>query len=219
MTFDPYTELGLTPSATPEQIKAAYRAEAKACHPDAGGTTEAFQAVERAYRILKDPEKRARYDETSEAGDAADNIDAEALSVLASMIEHALGKDDLKHFDLVADMRKQLDKDITTASANVAEAQSFIDRALDARKRLKTKQPALLAMIDQKAEQARKAIDVITRQKTVRERAKELLADASFDFEPRATKPWGHYDIVRDLDEIAAMQSAFNAGVHAGNRR
>jgi curved DNA-binding protein CbpA len=32
--FDPYTLLGVVPNATPDEIRAAYRRQAAACHPD-----------------------------------------------------------------------------------------------------------------------------------------------------------------------------------------
>jgi len=44
--------LGLTPDATPEAIKRAYRHLAKAHHPDLGGDAEAFHRLEAAYRLL-----------------------------------------------------------------------------------------------------------------------------------------------------------------------
>lgn len=36
----------------PEQVNASYRTAAKAAHPDAGGTSEAFAAVDRARHVL-----------------------------------------------------------------------------------------------------------------------------------------------------------------------
>jgi hypothetical protein len=41
--------LGVTINATPEQIQEAYRAKAKACHPDLGGSDSAMAAVNLAY--------------------------------------------------------------------------------------------------------------------------------------------------------------------------
>jgi hypothetical protein len=49
--FDPWAVLGLHPDATREAIEAAFRAHSKKHHPDApGGSTEAFQRLERARR-------------------------------------------------------------------------------------------------------------------------------------------------------------------------
>lgn len=44
--------LGVDANATPQQIKSAYRKLARVCHPDKGGSEEAFQKVALAYRTL-----------------------------------------------------------------------------------------------------------------------------------------------------------------------
>jgi len=57
-----YATLGVNESATPDEIKKAYRKLASQHHPDKGGDTAKFQQVEEAYRILSDPQKREQYD-------------------------------------------------------------------------------------------------------------------------------------------------------------
>jgi hypothetical protein len=57
-----YEVLGLTPTATTEQIKAAYRRAARATHPDAGGSSETFHVVAEAYEVLSNPQQKAAYD-------------------------------------------------------------------------------------------------------------------------------------------------------------
>jgi curved DNA-binding protein len=57
-----YEILGVSQTATPEQLKSAFRQLAKKHHPDLGGDQEKFKQLNTAYDILNDPQKRAYYD-------------------------------------------------------------------------------------------------------------------------------------------------------------
>ena len=63
---DLYKVLGVSKSASQDEIKKAYRKLAKSAHPDLNpGDAQAetrFKEISQAYEILKDPEKRAQYD-------------------------------------------------------------------------------------------------------------------------------------------------------------
>lgn len=62
---DYYRVLQVDPAADPEVIEAAYKRLALKLHPDrnkAPDATERFRALQQAYEILRDPEKRAGYD-------------------------------------------------------------------------------------------------------------------------------------------------------------
>lgn len=63
---DYYAALGVPRDADTAQIKKAYRKLARQYHPDvskAAGTEAKFKEIGEAYATLKDPEKRAAYDE------------------------------------------------------------------------------------------------------------------------------------------------------------
>lgn len=57
-----YDTLGISKSASPDEIKKAYRKLASQHHPDKGGDTAKFQQIEEAYRTLSDPAQRQQYD-------------------------------------------------------------------------------------------------------------------------------------------------------------
>jgi len=60
--MDHYSTLGVGKTATPDEIKKAFRSLASKHHPDKGGDTAKFQEIQNAYSVLSDPEKRAEYD-------------------------------------------------------------------------------------------------------------------------------------------------------------
>ena len=59
---DPYLVLGVAATASSAEIKAAYRALVKQHHPDAGGDEEAILAINAAWEVLGDRERRAEHD-------------------------------------------------------------------------------------------------------------------------------------------------------------
>lgn len=62
-----YRALGLSPTATAEEIAAAFRKRSKETHPDTSGrdSAEEFVQVSAAYEVLGDPARRERYDRSN----------------------------------------------------------------------------------------------------------------------------------------------------------
>ena len=59
---DPYAVLGAARGADDAAIHAAYRDAVRRTHPDAGGSAAAFEAVQEAYEVLRDPARRRTFD-------------------------------------------------------------------------------------------------------------------------------------------------------------
>lgn len=66
---DYYDVLGLSKGASDDEIKKAFRRKAVQYHPDKEGGDEAkFKEINEAYDVLKDADKRQRYDQFGHAG-------------------------------------------------------------------------------------------------------------------------------------------------------
>ncbi|KFK26344.1 hypothetical protein AALP_AA8G235700 [Arabis alpina] len=63
-----YEILGVPKTASPEDLKKAYKKAAIKNHPDKGGDPEKFKEIAKAYEALSDPEKREIYDQYGEEG-------------------------------------------------------------------------------------------------------------------------------------------------------
>ena len=59
---NPYQTLGVEQTASPDEIKRAYRRLASQHHPDKGGDKVKFQEIQSAYDTLTDPQRRAQFD-------------------------------------------------------------------------------------------------------------------------------------------------------------
>src|SRR5215471_4727623 len=93
---DLYGILGLTPHATANEIKSAYRRLARKYHPDVSASPDSearFVRINRAYQVLSDPRRRAAYD-SGQYNDAQRTFYASRQAEVVAM---------QRHFDRIVD--------------------------------------------------------------------------------------------------------------------
>ena len=91
--MDYYDVLGISRSATESEIRKAYKKQSMKHHPDRGGDEEEFKKVNEAYSTLKDPQKRAQYDNYGAGNFGGDGFDFRQAEGFGS--QYGYGFDDI----------------------------------------------------------------------------------------------------------------------------
>lgn len=141
-----YTVLGVESDAPLAAIKKEYRRLSKIYHPDnqKTGDEKSFREINEAWKVLSDPERRKRYDET---GDATEKVDQreefirfgviQALTVmLKSFIESGF---DLAEIDAVDLMKREMIEKRQILTGNEQKAARILKKSHGMADRMKLK--------------------------------------------------------------------------------
>jgi curved DNA-binding protein CbpA len=177
-----YATLGVAPDATPEEIKLAWRRRCSEKHPDKGGTEEEQKAVNQAYAVLSDPERKRVYDETGSDGQRPDP-DAEARELLIALFTKGLER---VEGDLVQFVETQIQGAIDEGQRRIDGSRRTIERMTRKRSTVKVKagQNLVHDIIDAKINRAEIEIAALAKAIADARRALVLLADFEYVGEP-----------------------------------
>jgi hypothetical protein len=142
MSFDPYNELGVPRDASADDVKKAHRRKIKKAHPDAGGSSEEFDRVQRSYLVLSDPQRREHFDRTGQTEtDSAALREARIVNELLSIISQIVDQEqiDLEHTDIMVSIRASIKNVIKQITVELATTKRKVARLDKLEKRLKPK--------------------------------------------------------------------------------
>lgn len=146
MTFNPYDVLDVAKTATPAEIKRAYRKRAKQAHPDKGGTSEEFTRLAHSQLILLDPARRAKFDSTGTIDPTEpDNALSRAVSILVGFLasvvqQHVVsGGVDPTKVDLVEQARKAFKQNLDSFAKEMKKIERHAEKLAAVEKRLRTR--------------------------------------------------------------------------------
>lgn len=183
VTTSLYDVLGIARDADLAAIKAAYRKLAQAHHPDKGGDLAQFQAIQLAYDVLSNPERRRRYDENGQT-DNGPSLRDEAVSRIATMLATLMEQADVERTDLIEKMREAIIDRQGKDQAMVEKLRESIDRRERALKRFRFKGNGSNLMEQIVRSEIQKRLDQIEageREHTLHEEMLAVLAEYSYE--------------------------------------
>lgn len=139
MSDNLYDRLKVSSIASPDEIKRAFREQAKRWHPDMqDGDAEFFTQIEFAYTVLIDPERRAYYDKhgTAPMQPLEVNENAALYNVLQQAMIAAIGSvTDISRCDLLmsieqilSDHKNRIVADMAGVKAQLAKIKAAVGR-------------------------------------------------------------------------------------------
>ena len=144
-----YAILGISKSATPEEIRTAYRRRAKRLHPDQGGSVEAFGELALAYETLSDTDSRAHYDATGTVEPRnPDNLNAGAMEIIYQKLGVVLyGGHELGSICVARVIEDAIKRDVAELEHQITSQMRAVERAKQLRSRLKCKSAAQESLV------------------------------------------------------------------------
>lgn len=184
--MNPYEVLGVAPSATPEEMKKAYKQAAGKLHPDKPtGDHEKFTALQRAYSIVSDPDRRARYDST---GESEKSPGPNPREVIAQVFAQVAENSDTEHQDIAQLVRRHFQGQRKTLSISALAKQSKKWGQI----RRRTKSELYISVAKSRREQIAKQYLQVRMTRKLIDLCLEIMSDWDYKYDP--PPPQSQYD-------------------------
>lgn len=181
--FDPYAVLGIQNTATLDDIQLAYKRAASKAHPDReGGSTERMTDVNMAYKILSDPEMRARFDAGQGIGPKAP-IEVKARDFIIRLVKDVIRATDV-NLDMIRTIRTALNQQRSACQQQRRNTQTELQSLRIRLNRLKGPPENFIeAVLLQEIDRGEATLPMLDADEAVMEKALELLRDYSYGSE------------------------------------
>lgn len=177
-----YVILNVHTDATGTAIKQAYRHAAQKVHPDReGGSAEQFQAVKLAYDVLRDPERRAKYDATGDCGETPTPRSA-AEGKLAELFNSIIDSEEFTG-DVIDTARAKITTVLQQLDANLSKLNVHVNKLTNQLGRIASTDELNLYenLLQSKIDEMNKKYDHLTSEKNILTETRKLLDDYSDD--------------------------------------
>lgn len=186
MSKNLYDVLGVPKDATEDEIKKAYKSKSKKAHPDKGGSNEAMSEINKAYMILRNKEKRERYDQTGETDNTSFENKFTILvnDVFMRIIESS---DSVDNWDLIECFQENIDNFISTEKLRIEEMHTKIKKLGRVSKRIRSKGDSRIsAIILNNIEFYTKQLNTFNENIKFLKETQGILEEYSYDFDKLA---------------------------------
>jgi curved DNA-binding protein CbpA len=136
-----YETLGVKKIDSKDKIKKAYRKKSMKAHPDQGGSSEEFDSINKAYRVLMNEESRAKYD----GGEDPESIlkgtqteEQKSMQILAQMFVNIVMASDPITTNIVKQIKSQLENAIAEVEKVIKMEEAKKQKFTISLKRFKT---------------------------------------------------------------------------------
>lgn len=180
-----YNILGISQTASKEEIKKVYREKVKELHPDknCGKESEEFIKVTIAYNILIDDMRRLHYNDTGDIDDINNyNEKAIAKDVISKHIITIINQVqvNLQEIDIFYLIKDSVKNSLTTIKENIESIDNILDRCNIIKKRISGKDDFFITVIDEHKKQLKKDLFFLDRELKLCKNILEILVDYKY---------------------------------------
>lgn len=181
--MNPYETLGVARTADGEVVRKAYRRKAQKLHPDKqGGSEAAFRAIQIAYDVLSDPDRKARYDQTGETAQRP-TTESQALSYIAALLPQILDSGmPVSTLRLIDMLKNKAEFDSRAQQLERQKWEQMLTRRQDALQRVS--RGPLRMILDSDIARITQGLQQIDERLVVIARADEIISEHSYASDP-----------------------------------